>query len=119
MLILIAHGSRDPNWRAAAERLTESLQARVGPDAVRLAYLQCTPPTLMEVVVAAVEAGVRKIRVLPLFLTDEGHVTRDIQPLIERVRATHQKAKIELLPAIGQQPKFVDFLCEIARQAGE
>ena len=114
MLILIAHGSRDPRWRAALEQLTESLQAEVGRDAVRLAYMDLTPPTLLDVVAEAVRLGSREIRVLPLFLTEEGHVERNILPLVDRVRQAHPSAYVEILPAVGRLPQFRNLLRDIA-----
>jgi sirohydrochlorin cobaltochelatase len=114
VLILVAHGSRDPNWRASVEHVTESLQADLGRDRVRLAYMDCAPPTLADVVSEAVGAGVAHLRVLPLFLTNEGHVDRDIRPMVEQLRGVHRSADIELLPAVGQHPLFWELLAEIA-----
>ncbi len=119
MLILVAHGSRDPHWRASVEKLTESLQADLSKESVRLAYMDCTPPTLMDVASDAVQAGVQRIRVLPLFLTNEGHVDRDIRPLVDQVRAVHRPIEVELLPPVGQHPLFREVLYKIAVQTTE
>ena len=114
MLILVAHGSRDPSWRASVERVTEQLQADLGSDSVRLAYMDLSPPTIDDVVDQAVQAGAVRLRVLPLFLANEGHVDRDIRPMIDRLRKLHQSVDIELLPAMGQHPLFREFLAGIA-----
>ena len=114
MLILVAHGSHDARWRASVEKLTESLQAELGPDKVRLAYMDCTPPTLEDVVSDALRAGVAGFRVLPLFVTDEGHVDRDIRPVVEQLRQEHESASVELMPAVGQHPLFRELLARIA-----
>lgn len=114
MLILVAHGSHDPKWRASVERLSESLEADLGPGRVRIAYMDCTPPTLEDVVSEAVRLGTVHVRVLPLFMADEGHVDRDIRPLVEQVRGTHQSVELELLPAVGQHPFFLEMLARIA-----
>ena len=114
MLIIVAHGSRDPNWRASVESLAESLEADVGPDRVRLAYMDHTPPALEDVVSEAVGRGVVRVRVLPLFLANEGHVDRDIRPVVERLRAIHRSVEVTLLPALGQHRAFREFLAKIA-----
>ena len=119
MLILVAHGSRDPSWRASVESLTGSLQADLGPDKVRLAYMDCGPPTLDDVVSEAVRAGVARMRVLPLFLANEGHVDRDIRPAVDRLRRIHQSAEVELLPAVGQHRSFRELLASIAVETSE
>ncbi len=119
MVILIAHGSPDPHWRASVEQLTAVLQADVGRGEVRLAYLGSTPPTLPDVVSDAVRAGVKRIRVLPLFLTERGHVARDIHPLLEQIRETHPLIDVELLPPVGQHPLFRELLHKIASQSAD
>jgi sirohydrochlorin cobaltochelatase len=119
MLILVAHGSRDPKWRSSVEGLTESLQAELGPNRLRLAYMDITSPTLDDVVSEAVEAGVARVRVLPLFLANEGHVDRDIRPVVEELRAIHHSMEIELMPAVGQHRLFRELLAEIVSEEPE
>lgn len=119
MLILIAHGSPRPTWRASVERLTSAIQACVGDDAIRLAYMDCTPPTLMQVASEAVQNGATHMSVLPLFLTGEGHVERNVRPQVDAVRTAHPEIHIELLPPVGQHPLFSKMLEQIAREAGD
>ena len=45
---------------------------------VRAAYLQLSPPSLLEAVTAAAQGGFRRIAVLPLFISAGGHVMRDV-----------------------------------------
>lgn len=119
MLILIAHGSHELQWRASIERLTEALQADLGQDKVQLAYMECTPPTLMDVVSDAVRAGAKRIRVLPLFLTEEGHVVRDIHPLVDQVAEAYADIEVGLLPPVGQHRLFRELLYRIAVETAE
>ena len=119
MVIFIAHGSRDPHWRASVEALIESLRADLGRDRVGLAYMDCTPPTLMDTASEAVGAGAAGIRVVPLFLTEEGHVERDVRPLVEQLRKAFGTVDVKLQPAVGRHPLFRELLREIAVQAFE
>ncbi|MHC4405748.1 MAG: sirohydrochlorin chelatase [Planctomycetota bacterium] len=119
MLILTAHGSRNSHWRASVEKLTELLQADLGRHAVAIAYMDCTPPTLAEVASDAVRAGAERIRVLPLFLTTEGHVDRNIRPLVEEVRQAHEQIEVELLPPVGHYGLFRELLRRIAAEETE
>ena len=117
MLILIAHGSRNPRWRSAVERLAESLQAESGRANVSFAYMEFTPPTLADAVSDAVRAGAKRVRVLPLFVANEGHVDKDIRPVVEQLREQHAPVRVELLPAVGQHPLFLEMLNKIALEA--
>ncbi|MHC4218150.1 MAG: sirohydrochlorin chelatase [Planctomycetota bacterium] len=119
MVIFIAHGSRDPHWRASVESLIGSLATDLGPDRVRLAYMDCTPPTLMDVASEAVRGGATSIRVVPLFLTEQGHVDRDVRPMVEQVRDAFAGVDVDLLPPVGRHPLFREMLHEIAGQASE
>jgi sirohydrochlorin cobaltochelatase len=116
MLVLVAHGSRDPRWRSSVEGMVEALQREVGAGRVRLAYMDLTPPTLLDVASVAAREGVTTLRVLPLFLAGEGHVERDVRPLLEEVRRSlPQVHVVELLP-MGQDPAFRAALARIARR---
>lgn len=99
--------------------MSESLRAELGPNAVRLAYMDHTPPALDDVVAEAVQRGVVRVRVLPLFLANEGHVDRDIRPAVERVSRAQQSMEVELLPAVGQHRLFREMLARIAAEEPE
>ena len=86
------------------------LQNELGTDRLQLAYRELSPPTLMDVVEAAVQHGITKARVFARFLALEGHVTNDVLPLIREVRAAFPSIEIELLPPLGQQPMFREML---------
>lgn len=113
-LILVAHGSRRASWRAPLDALTGRVQARLGPDAVRLAFMELCPPDLETVVAEAVADGVTRIRILPLFMSSGGHVKHDIAPTIDALAAAHPGVDVQLLPALGEHPLVLDALCAIA-----
>lgn len=115
-LILIAHGSRRASWRAPLEALCGRLQARLGADAVRLAFMELCPPDLATVAAEAFEGGVTHLRVLPLFMSAGGHVQHDIVPQVASLEAKYPAHTIELLPALGEHPMVLDALCAIGRQ---
>jgi uroporphyrinogen III methyltransferase/synthase len=115
MLVVIAHGSHDPQWCMSVERAIQAAQVGLEPRALRLAYMDCAAPSLRSVVADAARAGVTRVRVLPLFLAAEGHVERDVRPLVEAVRKAHPSLAMELLPPLGQFPQFQEALRAIVR----
>jgi sirohydrochlorin cobaltochelatase len=78
--------------------------------------MELSPPTLVDVVSEAVKRGVIRIRVLPLFLAAEGHVEKNIRPLIDEVRETFSSVDIELLPPLGQHRLFRELMRTLATQ---
>jgi sirohydrochlorin cobaltochelatase len=116
LLVLVAHGSRDPRWGLPLEALAESVRADAGDCAVRIAYSQFASPGLAEVVAQAAASGIRRVRILPLFTTRNGHVERDVQPQAQALRAAHADVAFEFLPPIGEHPSFRRLLVEIAKE---
>jgi sirohydrochlorin cobaltochelatase len=113
-LILFVHGSRDPRWRRPFEELTAGIQADVGRERVRLAYMEFAAPTLMDAAEGAVHDGVSRLRLFPIFLAGGAHVDRDIPEQISAVRARFPGLEIEVLPPVGEDPRFASLLRAIA-----
>lgn len=116
ILIMVAHGSRNRDWGVPLEELAASIRSEVGGRKVRLAYAQFASPTLEEVVRDEVRSGALRIHVLPLFMTSEGHVDRDIRPLVDELQQLYPEIVLELMPPVGAQAQFKDVLVEIAKE---
>jgi sirohydrochlorin cobaltochelatase len=104
-IVLIAHGSRDPEWSRPFERIASSLGQKLPAVAVGLAYLE-HGVSLDEAVAALLAKGVGAIRVIPLFLGPGGHVKEDLPRLISA--AARPGLKIALEKAIGEQPQVIE-----------
>jgi sirohydrochlorin cobaltochelatase len=116
-LVLLAHGSGDPRWRAPFEDLLEKLRHESGRQRIALAYMEFSEPTLMDVARDAVHQGITALRILPLFLAAGAHVDRDIPSQIEIVRVQFRQLRIDLLPPVGEDPRFKATLLQIARDS--
>ena len=114
MLVLIAHGSRDPNWRASLESLATSVLTGSPTEDVRLAFMQFEGPTLTQVLEDAVAQGVRSFRLLPLFMASAGHVDKDIRPLVAELARRFPGVTMELLGPVGENPLFHTLIQNIA-----
>jgi sirohydrochlorin cobaltochelatase len=114
MLILIAHGSRDPMWRESLEALTAVVQGGSPGSEVRLAFMQFTGPTLPEVVEEGWARGIREFRLLPLFMASAGHVDKDIRPMVEELAQRLPGGRLELLTPIGENRSFQKLVTKIA-----
>ena len=103
-LVLFAHGSRDPEWA----RPFEAIAARLaGTFVVKLAYLELMQPSLEAAVASLAAAGVRRIRVVPIFLGQGGHVKEDLPRRVAAARAGSPNVEISLEKAIGEQPAVI------------
>jgi sirohydrochlorin cobaltochelatase len=114
VLILVAHGSRDPLWRGSLERLAERVGAQLPSEEVRVAFMQFEGPTLQEVVSEAAGAGRTDLRLLPLFMASAGHVDKDIKPLVEELARTYPGVKLDLMTPVGEDDRFPLLLVDLS-----
>lgn len=107
-LVLIAHGSPDPDWRRPLERVATLLGERLGPDRVALAYL-AHAPHLDDALVELHAAGLRRVVVIAALLSPGGkHVKVDIPDAVAAARARFGDVEIELRGgALGDDDEVV------------
>jgi sirohydrochlorin cobaltochelatase len=113
-IILFAHGSRDPLWRAPIEAVAMQISARQPDILVRCAYLESCAPSLPDAATDLIAAGALQLRVFPLFLGVGKHAREDLPVLIEQVRAVHPEVAIELLPTAGEYEQLTTLMATIA-----
>lgn len=106
-IVLFAHGSRDPEWARPFERISAEVERRLPSAAVCVAYLEQMHPTLEEAVAAFAAAGVKSIRVVPLFFAPGGHVKEDLPRLVSRLAAAHRDLELRLEAPIGERPEVI------------
>jgi sirohydrochlorin cobaltochelatase len=106
LIVLIAHGSRDPRWRQPFEALLAKVEAENAQNPVVLCYMEMASPTLFEVLEPYKTAPPKQLEILPLFMSAGSHYTADIQPMVERVRQWFPCATVLLHPPIGEHSAF-------------
>ncbi|MAX32603.1 sirohydrochlorin cobaltochelatase [Onishia taeanensis] len=111
-LILLAHGSRDPRWKAPFESLAETLAARLSTP-LRMAYMELCEPSLEATVAELRDSGIERADILPLFFAAGRHLREDVPGQITALGAAHPDIALTLLPPVGEHPAFVDALAGI------
>jgi sirohydrochlorin cobaltochelatase len=106
-LVLVAHGSPDPDWRRPLEQLHATLTAQLGAR-VGLAYL-AHAPSVAEVIGALADAGHERIVVVAALLSPGGrHVKQDIPEAVAQARALRPELEIVLAEgALGDDPGVI------------
>ncbi|EJL86800.1 hypothetical protein PMI15_01302 [Polaromonas sp. CF318] len=113
-IILLAHGSRDPLWRAPIEAVAAQVRVSAPGTSVLCAYLELCPPTLPEAAAELAAGGARAIRVFPLFFGVGKHAREDLPRLVAQVQASHPGIAVELLPTAGEYPELTALMASIA-----
>jgi len=94
VVLLVAHGTRDPGnaGNQEVEALTELWRARHSEVPIRVCWIEHAPvllPQGLEQAVAELGDGGGRLLVLPLILNAAGHVKHDIPQAIAAARARH------------------------------
>lgn len=117
-IVLFAHGSRDPLWRAPMEAVRQRIEAQPPPSAaqttVRCAYLELCAPNLPDAVQELLAAGATCITIVPMFLGTGKHAREDLPVLVQALRSAHPSVAFHVQPAIGEDPRMTALMAEIA-----
>ena len=109
-IVLFAHGSREPEWARPFERIAARLRTEF---LVELAYLERMKPTLEEAVALLASKGARRVRIVPVFLGEGGHVREDLPKLAAAARARHPGVEIVLEQTIGERQEVTDAIAAV------
>ena len=113
-IVLFAHGSRDPLWRAPIEAVQSYILAHQPGVAVRCAYLELSTPDLPQAVQDLVSQGATTVTVVPMFLGTGKHAREDLPVLVQELRAQHPDVHIHVQAAIGEDPRMTALMASIA-----
>jgi sirohydrochlorin ferrochelatase len=86
-IVLVGHGSRDPQATAEFRRVVDGLAALDPERVVEFGYLEFAEPVIGAAIARCVERGSRDIVVLPAMLMAGGHVKNDIPSEIRDAEA--------------------------------
>ncbi len=113
-VIVLSHGSRDPQWRLPAEAVARRI-ARDDPSVrAGCAYLELCEPALPTACERLIEEGATLIRVLPLFFGMGRHAREDLPRLMRDLTLRHPGVRFEQLAAAGEDPRLTALLARIA-----
>ena len=115
--VLLAHGSRDPQWKRPVEAVADRMRELDPSHTVSCAYLENTQPNLLACVESLAAQELQSIRIFPLFLGAGKHVREDIGALAEGVRQQYPKLEVQLIGMMGEHPEFTNLLAQLALTA--
>jgi sirohydrochlorin cobaltochelatase len=115
-IILFAHGSRDPLWRAPIEAVAARIRAASASALVQCAYLELTEPDLPTAVAQLLADGAESVAIVPMFLGMGRHAREDLPALVTRLRQDHPETVFTLRPAVGEDARVIEMLAHIAAE---
>jgi sirohydrochlorin cobaltochelatase len=114
-VVLLAHGSPDPEWLRPVEQIADRLRALAPAHTVAVATLE-HGLALGDLVARLREQGVRRVVVVPVFLSGGGrHMRRDVPELVARLQRDCDDLEIALAgDALATDPDVLDALAAAA-----
>jgi sirohydrochlorin cobaltochelatase len=100
--VLLAHGSRDPEWALPFQAIVKSLAEHVPSAECALAFMEFQQPDFPSAIRSVVQ-GKKRVRVFPVFLSNGGvHMERDVPELVDAARKAHPEVEFILSGASGE-----------------
>ena len=113
-IVLFAHGSRDPLWRAPIDAVAQAIAEQSPHCVVRCAFLELTTPDLPTTVDELVSLGLGRVRIVPMFLGVGRHAREDLPELVAQLQMQHPALQLELMPSVGEHPAMTALMAQIA-----
>ncbi|MGJ0156927.1 sirohydrochlorin chelatase [Streptomyces sp. CH8.1] len=118
VLLVIAHGSRDPRHAATVHALTRRARALRPGLRVETAFLDFNAPRVEQVLSALHAEGVRDVVALPLLLTRALHAKADIPAALSDALTRLPGLSVSVADVLGPSPLLVDALERRLSEAG-
>jgi sirohydrochlorin ferrochelatase len=109
-ILLFAHGSVVEEANRSVHELARQVQALGRHAYVRAAFLDVAQPSLEEAIAEAVGAGMRRVIVLPFFLTMGIHLRRDLPARIAPLEQKHPELDIEVGESLEGHPLMAEII---------
>jgi sirohydrochlorin ferrochelatase len=118
VLLVVAHGSRDPRHAATVHALTQRVRAARPGLRVATAYLDFNAPSVPQVIDRLAAEGVREVVALPLLLTRAFHAKADIPAVLREATAGHPRLSVRQAEVLGPSPLLTAALERRLYEAG-
>lgn len=116
-VIVLGHGSKIGKANDLLRTLAREIKIESGLDIVEPAFLQLCQPVLQATIKKLVKAGCKKIVIVPFFLFEGNHVTRDIPKVIGQEAMAHKEIEIVYTRNLGGDPRINNIVMDCIRGA--
>ena len=115
-LLLIAHGSRQPDANADLHHMAAAIRERQAYAIVEPAFLELAKPSIVDAGTHCVEQGAGQVILLPYFLSAGVHVLRDLTEARTALARQFPDVEFRLAEPLGRHPGLVAIVLQRARE---
>ena len=112
-IIILSHGSRLKKANASLDKIIKTTKKNTGLGIIIPAYLQFCHPNLTESVKSLIGQECRTIIIIPFFLFNGNHVTRDIPDIIKEEKAKYPKVRFIYTKNLGDDSRIADIVADM------
>ena len=119
--ILLAHGSRDPQWQIPFNDMTQAIkQYEKTSDStkeviVELAYMELCEPSLEQTCASLSQQGFNLINIYPVFFAAGQHLRIDVPKQLKAIEA-ELDIQTKLHPPVGQEKAVQEAITQVILQ---
>ncbi len=111
-ILIVSHGSRRAEFTRRFEALVARIAARLGSADVLATFFSIARPNIPDQVAELAGRGVRRILLMPHFLGEGRHITKDIPELLDACRRSFPDVTLEMLPTLEDEPVLEDLVVD-------
>jgi sirohydrochlorin ferrochelatase len=115
-LLLIAHGSREPDANNDLHALADALRGRGEYAILEASFLELAEPTIEAAGRRCVEQGAERVILLPYFLSAGVHVKRDLQRYRDELATQFPVVEVLLAQPLGRHPLLREIVLQRAKE---
>ncbi len=116
-VLLFAHGSPVEEANLGVHDLAARIEAAGPYPYVRAVFLDSAQPNLDAGVTQAAEAGIKRLIIIPYFLTVGLHLRRDLPNLVTAARAKHPNMKFSVGQSLEGHPLMPSLILSLVKEA--
>lgn len=116
-IVILSHGSKLKKANASLNKTVRIIRQKTGLDTIVPAYLQFCQPDLEKSIKSLIAKGRQTVIIIPLFLFNGNHVTRDIPHIIEKEKGKYPKVNFIYTKNVGEDTRISDIISDVLGEA--
>ena len=115
-IVLLAHGSSDPNWKSPFVQLTKEASTKGNFSKISLAFFELEKPSLEDVIAQLHSEGEKNIFVFPVLLANGYHLKIDLPQRLKDLREIYPDLTFSTGPALIEQISVRNSISELIKE---
>jgi len=111
-IVVLAHGSREPETSKTMETIVGKVKGLTGNDKIAMAFFQFAAPSLMDAVRSFAEEGVSEICIIPYFLFSGVHVREDIPEAVAQIKEEYPGITVHVSETLGADDRLAQIVAD-------